>query len=149
MNKIFKIILLFVILSSLSVFADELSILEKAIHMADNRLKQGFFLTNIVTDKDFTEQASRQVEFALISLKSQNIFTEDMYNLSLYCLSRKHKRYALAISVLKQAYEVEEYNKLKIWLKKRISILENKDFIEDNFDINKEIADLRKNVLRY
>lgn len=148
MNKIFKTLLLFVILSSLSVFADELSILERAIHIADNRLNQGIFLTNIVTDKDFAEQASRQVEFALIYLKSQNIFNEDMYNLSLYCLSRKHKRYSLAISVLKKAYETEEYNKLKNWMKKRIILLENKDFIEDNFDISKEIADLRKNVLR-
>lgn len=147
MKKIIISIILIILLIP-ATYADDLTTIEKAINIADLRLNQGITLIDIKSDNDFENEACRLVEFALSSLNSDKLFNEDCYNLSIYCLSRKHKRYALAVSVLKKAYDIEEYYKLKKWIKIRISLLDNKDFIEDNFDISKEISDFRKNVLR-
>lgn len=139
-------LLLLLLLSTLIIFADELSDVEKATILANNRLTQGIFLTDIKDEKTFELQAGKQIEFALISLNSQELLTEDWYDLSLYCLARKHKYYNLALSILKREYEIEKYPRLRKWIKKRIILLEQKDFYEEDFDIKAELLDLRKNV---
>ncbi len=144
MKRYLLVLLLFFPIAAAS--ADVLATIEKAISIADRRISQGIFLTEIKNDREFESQACRQMEFALINLNSKEPLTDDWYNLSIYCLSRKHKRYNLALSILKKAYDAEEYPKFKKWIKKRIDLLETKSFIEDNFDINKEISDLRRVV---
>jgi hypothetical protein len=144
MKKIYLLLIFF--LSTISIFADELSTIEKAAVLANNRLSQGFFLTDIKDEKSFEEQAGKQIEFALISLNSQELLTEDWYDLLLYCLARKHKYYNLALSILKKEFEIEKYPRLRKWIKKRIILLEQKDFYEEDFDISTELSDLRKNV---
>ena len=144
MKKIIVIILLF--LSSQYLFADELSLIEKASLLADSRLNQGIFLSEITDEKSFEEQAGKQIEFALISLNSQELLTEDWFNLILYCLARKHKYYNLALSILKKEYEIEKYHRLRKWIQKRINMLQPKDFHEEDFDIKAELSDLRKSV---
>ena len=147
MEKIF-ISLLFFILSISAVNADELATIEKAIQLANNRLTQGVLIIDIKNDIDFEKETCRLVEFALIGLNSKELFNDYCYYLSIYCLARKHKRYLLAKSILIQAYETEEYPKLKNWIKKRIDILNKVNFKEEDFSIIKEISDLRRNVLR-
>ena len=144
MKKSYLLLIFF--LSTISIFADELSIIEKAAFLANNRLTQGIFLTDIKDEKSFEEQAGKQIEFALISLNSQDLLTEDWYDLVLYCLARKHKYYNLALSILKKEYEIEKYPRLRKWIQKRINLLQQKEFIEDDFDIKAELSDLRKSV---
>ncbi|MBQ2591711.1 MAG: hypothetical protein II567_00340 [Candidatus Riflebacteria bacterium] len=144
MKKSYLLLIFF--LSTISIFADELSIIEKAAFLANNRLTQGIFLTEIKDEKSFEEQAGKQIEFALISLNSQDLLTEDWYDLVLYCLARKHKYYNLALSILKKEYEIEKYPRLRKWIQKRINLLQQKEFIEDDFDIKAELSDLRKSV---
>ena len=143
--KIFILILSF-FLTSLNLFADELSTIEKAIICVDKRINQGIFLSEITDEKTFIEQTSRQIEFALINLNSKDLLTEDWNNLALYCLARKYKYYSLALSILKKEYEIESYHKLRKWIAKRINLLEQKNFMEEGFDIKAELSDLRKNV---
>jgi hypothetical protein len=143
--KIFILILSF-FFTSLNLFANELSTIEKAIICVDKRINQGIFLSEITDEKTFVEQASRQIEFALINLNSQDLLTEDWYNLALYCLARKYKYYPLALSILKKEYEIESYHKLRKWIEKRINLLKQSNFMEEEFDIKAELSDLRKNV---
>ncbi len=144
MKKSYLLLIFF--LSTISIFADELSTIEKAAFLANNRLTQGIFLTDIKDEKSFEEQAGKKIEFALISLNSQDLLTEDWYDLLLYCLARKYKYYNLALSILKREFEIEKYPRLRKWIKKRIILLEQKDFYEEDFDISTELSDLRKNV---
>ena len=144
MKKSYLLLIFF--LSTISIFADELSTIEKAAFLANNRLTQGIFLTDIKDEKSFEEQAGKQIEFALISLNSQDLLTEDWYDLVLYCLARKHKYYNLALSILKKEYEIEKYPRLRKWIQKRINLLQQKDYYEEDFDISTELSDLRKNV---
>lgn len=144
-----KIIIILLFLSiSLILFADELSTLEEAAIIADNRLKQGIFLSEITDEKSFEKEAGKQIEFALISLNAENLLTEDWYDLALYCLARKHKYYTLAVSILKKEYEIEKFPRLRKWIQKRILLLEQPKFIEDDFDIKAELLDFRKSVFR-
>ena len=122
--------------------------MEKAISLANKRFNQGIFLEDLSNDENFEKEAGRQIEFAFINLNAKEIFSDDWYIFSVYCLARKHKRYTLALSKLKQAYDVEEYTKLKKWIKRRIDLLNNENFKEDDFDIGNEISDLRNKVLR-
>ena len=146
MKKILVIILFF--LSTMNLLADELSTIEKAAVIANNRLSQGLLLEEIKNQKSFEEQAGKQIEFALISLNSQELLTEDWFDLALYCLARKHKYYNLAISILKKEYEIEKYPRLRKWIQNRIQLLEQQNFIEDEFDIKVELLDFRKSVFR-
>ncbi|MBR4569828.1 MAG: hypothetical protein IKO19_04090 [Candidatus Riflebacteria bacterium] len=145
MKKILLLIV-YIICSSFILSADELSTIEKAAIMANNRLTQGILLTEIKDEKSFEEQAGKQIEFALISLNAENLLTEDWYDLVLYCLARKHKYYNLALSILKKEYEIEKYPRLRKWIQKRINLLQQKDFCEEDFDINSELSDLRKSL---
>ena len=144
MKKI--LLMIFFVILPLSLFSDGLSMVEKATLIANNRLTQGIFLTDIKDEKSFKEQAGKQIEFALIISNSQKLLTEDWYDLSLYCLARKHKYYNLALSILKKEFEIENYPRLRKWIQKRINLLEQKDFNEEDFDINAELSDLRKKV---
>ena len=144
--KKFLFVIVFILYSSFILFADELSTVEKAAIMANNRLTQGILLTEIRDEKSFEEQAGKQIEFALISLKAENLLTEDWFDLALYCLARKHKYYNLALSILKKEYEIEKYPRLRKWIEKRINLLQQKDFHEEDFDIKAEFSDLRKSV---
>ena len=148
MNKIIKTLLLIIFLPVSVTFADDLATIEKAINIANLRLTQGITIIDTRNDIDFEKEACRLVEFALIGLNSKDLFNDYCYYLSIYCLARKHKRYKLAKSMLTQAYEAEEYLKLKHWIKKRIDLLSKENFNEDDFNISKEISDLRRNVLR-
>ena len=145
MKKIFFLIV-YILCSSFILSADELSTVEKAAIMANNRLTQGILLTEIKDEKSFEEQAGKQIEFALISLNAENLLTEDWYDLALYCLARKHKYYNLALFILKKEYEIEKYPRLRKWIEKRINLLQQKDFHEEDFDIKAELSDLRKRV---
>ncbi len=144
--RIYFIILFIMLISLSNLYADELNIIEKAINIAHNRLTQGLFVSEISNEKEFEEQAGKQIEFALISLNSRDLITDDWHSLCVYCLARKHKYFNLAISILKEAYNAENYPKLRKWIKKRIDLLEKYNLINENFDINKELKDLRKNV---
>ena len=145
MKKILIVIAL-ILVSAIILSADELSTLEKAAIMANNRLIQGILLTEIKNEKSFEEQAGKQIEFALISLNAENLLTEDWYDLALYCLARKHRYYSLALSILKKEYDIEKYPRLRRWIEKRINLLQQKDFYEEDFDIKTELSDLRKRV---
>ena len=145
MKKILIVIAL-ILVSAIILSADELSTLEKAAIMANNRLTQGILLTEIKNEKSFEEQAGKQIEFALISLNAENLLTEDWYDLALYCLARKHRYYSLALSILKKEYDIEKYPRLRRWIEKRINLLQQKDFYEEDFDIKTELSDLRKRV---
>ena len=145
MKKILLLIV-YILCSSFILSADELSTVEKAAIMANNRLTQGILLTEIKDEKSFEEQAGKQIEFALISLNAENLLTEDWYDLALYCLARKHKYYNLALSILKKEYEIEKYPRLRKWIQKRINLLQQKNFHEEDFNIKAELSDLRKRV---
>ena len=145
MKKILFIIA-FIFYSAVILVADELSTVEKAAIIANNRITQGILLTEIKDEKSFEEQVGKQIEFALISLNAENILTEDWYDLALYCLARKHRYYNLALFILKKEYEIEKYPRLRKWIQKRINLLQQKDFYEEEFDIKSEFSDLRKCV---
>lgn len=146
MKKILIIIAFILLNSAFSLFADELSTVEKAAILANNRLTQGILLTEIKDEKSFEEQAGKQIEFALISLNAENLLTEDWYDLALYCLARKHRYYGLALFILKKEYEIEKYPRLRKWIEQRIKLLQQKNFYEEDFDIKAELLDLRKSL---
>lgn len=144
---IFLILLTFFI-KTLPSNADELSIIEQVTTDVNIRINQGSLLTEITDDKSFEKEASRLIEFAFINLNSKNLLTEDWFDLTLYCIARKQKYYKLAISILKKEYEIEKYHKLRLWLKKRITLLETPNFYENDFNINQELSDLREKVFK-
>ena len=131
---------------NLPLNADDFSNLEKVISIAEKRISSGILLINNINEKNFIEEANKQIEFAMHSLNLNNLLEEDYINLSLYCLARKKQYYSIAISILKSAYEVENYPKLKRWIKKRISILEQYNFYESDFDIKKELQNLKQSL---
>ena len=145
MKKILLLIV-YILCSSFILSADELSTIEKAAIMANNRLTQGILLTEIKDEKSFEEQAGKQIEFALISLNAENLLTEDWYDLALYCLAREHKYYNLALFILKKEYEIEKYPRLRKWIQKRINLIQQKNFHEEDFNIKAELSDLRKSL---
>lgn len=126
------------------LYADELAIVEKAIFIVDERIYKGIFLSEISDDKTFENEVTRMLEFAYISLGKEKFLTEEWFDLSIYCLARKYKYYKLAINLLKKEYEIIKYHKLRKWIKARIQLLDNSDFFESDFDIKKEVNDLRK-----
>lgn len=124
--------------------ADELDTLARAIEIANKRINEGLVILPLNTEQEFEKSAGRQLEFALIEIKGEKLLTEEWYDLALYCLARKNKRYQLALNILEKEYGLDNHPRLKRWIKKRIEILKNKNFKEDNFDTNKELSDLRK-----
>lgn len=143
MKILFLIISLFI---SQTLYGDALDRLKSATIIADSRLSDNIFFNSIESEKDFKEQAEKQIEFALISLNSDDLLTEDWVDLSLYCLARKYKYYNLAIHILKKEFEIEKYPRLNRWIKSRILVLTKANFYETAFSISDEFTDFRQKV---
>lgn len=126
--------------------ADSLEDLKDATLLANSRLTDGIFMERILDANSFEKQASQQIEFALISINRRDLLTEEWFDMALYCLARKHKKYSTALKILKKEYSIEKYPKLTRWLKSRIELLSEPEFNETNFSISAEFADFRKKV---
>lgn len=130
----------------------QLNKLEQAVGIASSRLESGIS-SDENGSSDFSLQAGRQLEFALLSIDAANLLEEDYYHFALYLLARQAGHYRLAVELLSFEYQLARFSPLKKWLKQRIdqlnALASSAGGVDKNFSISAEFASFRKMLKKY